>query len=69
MCVCVCVIGGQTVRGFWNQQGAEVLKLSLAKAVYDKLFSWIILYLNRNIEPEGGFKQFMGEKPYRNVYI
>lgn len=28
--------------------------------MYDKLFDWIIVKLNKNIEPSGGFKHFMG---------
>ncbi|KAL8437328.1 hypothetical protein Efla_004286 [Eimeria flavescens] len=52
--------GGQRVESRWKQEDGDMLKSSLAKAVYDKLFLWIIKELNKSIEPPGGFKQFMG---------
>eukprot|EP00918_Siedleckia_nematoides_P093412 GHVU01205023.1.p1 GENE.GHVU01205023.1~~GHVU01205023.1.p1 ORF type:complete len:705 (-),score=155.74 GHVU01205023.1:920-3034(-) len=52
--------GGETVKGRWRGDEANVLKESLAKAMYAKLFDWIIVRLNNNIEPANGFKQFMG---------
>ncbi|KNC35798.1 myosin-A [Plasmodium falciparum RAJ116] len=56
----VTVAGGTKIEGRWNKNDAEVLKSSLCKAMYEKLFLWIIRHLNSRIEPEGGFKTFMG---------
>ncbi|CXJ03190.1 myosin A [Plasmodium berghei] len=56
----VTIAGGNRIEGRWNKNDAEVLKLSLCKAMYEKLFLWIIKNLNSRIEPEGGFKAFMG---------
>ncbi|CBZ54561.1 hypothetical protein NCLIV_049900 [Neospora caninum Liverpool] len=52
--------GGQQIKGRWKQEDGDMLKSSLAKAMYDKLFMWIIAGLNRNIKPPGDFKVFMG---------
>lgn len=52
--------GAETVKGTWSEKDAEILKLSLAKAMYDKLFDWVIVRLNKNIEPPSGFNYFMG---------
>lgn len=52
--------GGNKIEGRWKREDGDMLKSSLAKAVYDKLFLWIIASLNKNIEPEGGFTAFMG---------
>lgn len=52
--------GTQKIESRWTQQESETLKSSLAKAMYDKLFMWIIKSLNKNIEPKGGFPCFMG---------
>ncbi|GAW82149.1 myosin A [Plasmodium gonderi] len=56
----VTIAGGNKIEGRWNKNDAEVLQLSLCKAMYEKLFLWIIKNLNSRIEPEGGFKAFMG---------
>ncbi|SBS85891.1 myosin A, putative [Plasmodium ovale] len=56
----VTIAGGNKIEGRWNKNDAEVLKSSLCKAMYEKLFLWIIKNLNTRIEPEGGFKVFMG---------
>ncbi|SBS87823.1 myosin A, putative [Plasmodium malariae] len=56
----VTVAGGNKIEGRWNKKDADVLKWSLCKAMYEKLFLWIIKNLNTRIEPEGGFKVFMG---------
>lgn len=58
--MCYAYVGGETVRGHWNEANSDILRLSVAKAVYDKLFSWIIVNLNKNIEPPQGFSHFMG---------
>lgn len=39
---------------------ATIQRLSLAKALYDRLFHWIVKKLNRMIEPPNGFPKFMG---------
>lgn len=56
----VTVAGGQKVESRWNQTESDMLKSSLAKAMYEKIFLWIIKALNKNIEPQNGFKTFMG---------
>ncbi|PFH35758.1 myosin A [Besnoitia besnoiti] len=52
--------GGNRIEGRWKQADGDMLKSSLAKAMYDKLFMWIIAALNRNIKPDGGFHSFLG---------
>uniref|UniRef100_A0A8C9GPQ9 Myosin-A-like n=1 Tax=Piliocolobus tephrosceles TaxID=591936 RepID=A0A8C9GPQ9_9PRIM len=56
----VTIAGGNKIEGRWNRKDAEVLKSSLCKAMYEKLFIWIINYLNSRIEPKEGFSSFMG---------
>lgn len=56
----ITVAGGNVIEGRWNKADCEVLKSSLCKAMYEKLFLWIIKNLNTRIEPEGGFSSFMG---------
>ncbi|CRG95132.1 myosin A, putative [Plasmodium gallinaceum] len=56
----ITVAGGNKIEGRWNKKDAEVLKSSLCKAMYEKLFLWIIKHLNSRIEPKDGFKVFMG---------
>eukprot|EP00923_Selenidium_pygospionis_P035586 GHVN01062146.1.p1 GENE.GHVN01062146.1~~GHVN01062146.1.p1 ORF type:complete len:775 (+),score=114.99 GHVN01062146.1:497-2821(+) len=53
-------IGTEVVLQRVNAEDAKALMNSLAKAIYDKLFQWIIARLNTNIEPSGGFPSFMG---------
>lgn len=52
--------GATQIRGPRKVNDAEVLKCSLCKAVYEKLFMWLIRNLNSSIEPSGGFKNFIG---------
>ncbi|KAK1443096.1 p-loop containing nucleoside triphosphate hydrolase [Babesia gibsoni] len=52
--------GGNEIRGPRKVPDAEVLRSSLCKAVYEKLFLWIIENLNKSIEPPEGFKTFIG---------
>lgn len=59
-CVKISSAGGDVVRGYWNEKDAEVLKHSLCKAIYDKLFDWIVRRLNENIQPKHGFTTFLG---------
>lgn len=60
---CGCVVGSNKIEGRWTVEDSEVLKCSLAKGMYEKLFLWIIKKLNADIEPQGGkFDAFMGKK-------
>eukprot|EP00922_Rhytidocystis_sp_ex-Travisia-forbesii_P048908 GHVS01072820.1.p1 GENE.GHVS01072820.1~~GHVS01072820.1.p1 ORF type:complete len:827 (-),score=100.82 GHVS01072820.1:234-2714(-) len=52
--------GGQKIEGCWKKHEADMLTQSLAKAIYEKLFLWIIKRLNSSIEPPNGFQFFMG---------
>ncbi|GIX63977.1 myosin A [Babesia caballi] len=52
--------GGNQIRGPRKVGDADVLRSSICKAMYERLFLWLIRNLNRAIEPEGGFKNFIG---------
>ncbi|ORM41105.1 Myosin-A [Babesia sp. Xinjiang] len=52
--------GANQIKGPRKVGDAEVLKTSVCKAVYERLFLWLIRNLNRSIEPESGFKNFIG---------
>ncbi|OEH74173.1 hypothetical protein cyc_04385 [Cyclospora cayetanensis] len=52
--------GNNRIEGRWTVEDSDMLRGSLAKAMYEKLFLWIIQALNSNIEPKGGFQTFMG---------
>lgn len=54
------VIGNQSIESPVTLSAAQVNRDSLAKAVYEKLFDWIVLRLNQTIQPPGGFKKFIG---------
>lgn len=56
----ISMAGGQEVRGRWRKADGEMLRGSLSKAMFDKLFDWIVNKLNTNIEPPDGFQVFMG---------
>eukprot|EP01069_Polyplicarium_translucidae_P007657 Polyplicarium_translucidae@DN3137_c0_g1_i2.p1 len=60
ICIKLSTAGGKQVRGRWNRVNGAMLKDSLSKAMFDKLFDWIIKFLNVNIKPPSGFKHFMG---------
>lgn len=51
--------GNQTIKGCWKEDEADMLKASLAKAMYDSLFHWIIKKLNKTIEPPQGWTHYM----------
>ncbi|CDI86233.1 myosin A, putative [Eimeria praecox] len=51
--------GNNKIEGRWTVEDSDMLRGSLAKAVYEKLFLWIIQALNSTIEPPGGFQTFM----------
>lgn len=52
--------GNNKIEGRWKVADSDMLRGSLAKAMYEKLFLWIIDALNATIEPKGGFQMFMG---------
>nr|AFS69160.1 myosin A [Babesia sp. BQ1/Lintan] len=52
--------GNNQIRGPRKVDDAEVLKSSICKAMYERLFLWLIRNLNRSIEPPDGFKNFIG---------
>eukprot|EP00920_Eleutheroschizon_duboscqi_P009235 GHVT01021103.1.p1 GENE.GHVT01021103.1~~GHVT01021103.1.p1 ORF type:complete len:782 (-),score=166.30 GHVT01021103.1:722-3067(-) len=52
--------GGQKIEARWKQEDSVMLSSSLAKAMYEKTFMWIIKKLNSGIEPPGGFTAFLG---------
>ncbi|EDO05431.1 myosin A [Babesia bovis T2Bo] len=52
--------GNNQIKGPRKKQDGEVLKTSVCKAIYERLFLWLIRNLNRSIEPPTGFKTFIG---------
>lgn len=52
--------GNNKIEGRWTVEDSDMLRGSLAKAMYEKMFLWIIQSLNTTIEPKGGFQTFMG---------
>eukprot|EP01071_Lankesteria_metandrocarpae_P004194 Lankesteria_metandrocarpae@DN3423_c0_g1_i1.p1 len=52
--------GGEVVTSCWRKEESITLLQSLAKAIYEKLFFYIVVRLNETIEPAAGFKHFMG---------
>ncbi|KAJ1613731.1 unconventional myosin [Cryptosporidium canis] len=52
--------GKNVIEGRFRPDETRMLKDSLAKGLYDKLFDYIILNLNENIKPPSGFKVFCG---------
>ncbi|KAK2194494.1 bifunctional P-loop containing nucleoside triphosphate hydrolase/Myosin head [Babesia duncani] len=52
--------GNNVITGPRKLADAQVLQTSLSKAIYEKLFLWLIRNLNRSIEPAGGFNKFIG---------
>lgn len=52
--------GRNVIEGRFRPDETRMLKDSLAKGLYDKLFDHIILSLNENIKPPQGFKIFCG---------
>eukprot|EP01071_Lankesteria_metandrocarpae_P005010 Lankesteria_metandrocarpae@DN3807_c0_g1_i1.p1 len=60
ICIKISFAGGNEIRGRWGQPDGLILMQSLCKAMYDKLFLWIIENLNKNIKPPQEFDVFMG---------
>lgn len=52
--------GKNVIEGRFRPDETRMLKDSLAKGLYDKLFDYIICSLNENIKPPQGFKVFCG---------
>eukprot|EP00921_Rhytidocystis_pertsovi_P010940 GHVQ01017620.1.p2 GENE.GHVQ01017620.1~~GHVQ01017620.1.p2 ORF type:complete len:1212 (-),score=252.59 GHVQ01017620.1:6043-9678(-) len=52
--------GNQVIEGPWRLDDGQVLKESLSKAMYDKLFDHIIARLNTTIQPPETFQLFIG---------
>eukprot|EP00917_Polyrhabdina_sp_WS-2016_P020973 GHVP01045222.1.p1 GENE.GHVP01045222.1~~GHVP01045222.1.p1 ORF type:complete len:809 (+),score=141.40 GHVP01045222.1:80-2428(+) len=53
--------GKEQIKGVWKAPEALMLKESLAKAIYEKTFQWLVEeQLNPLIMPAEGFKEFMG---------
>eukprot|EP01053_Blabericola_migrator_P011942 Blabericola_migrator_1__11941@NODE_72_length_15243_cov_214_481220_g65_i0_p2_GENE_NODE_72_length_15243_cov_214_481220_g65_i0NODE_72_length_15243_cov_214_481220_g65_i0_p2_ORF_typecomplete_len816_score207_18Myosin_head/PF00063_21/4_8e199TniB/PF05621_11/0_0023ABC_tran/PF00005_27/0_055AAA_22/PF13401_6/0_22AAA_22/PF13401_6/2e03AAA_30/PF13604_6/4_7e03AAA_30/PF13604_6/0_13AAA_16/PF13191_6/0_13TsaE/PF02367_17/0_12IQ/PF00612_27/3_8e02IQ/PF00612_27/1_8RsgA_GTPase/PF03193_16/0_3_NODE_72_length_15243_cov_214 len=53
-------VGGKEIAGVYNANDAHVIRESMAKAIYNSLFNWIVEKLNSNIKPSDGFANFMG---------
>eukprot|EP00915_Cephaloidophora_sp_WS-2016_P011936 GHVH01017386.1.p1 GENE.GHVH01017386.1~~GHVH01017386.1.p1 ORF type:complete len:844 (+),score=134.89 GHVH01017386.1:2513-5044(+) len=56
----VSMAGGTEIRGRWPIKGANTLLQSLAKALFDETFNWFVKALNKTIEPEQGFSNYLG---------
>ncbi|PFH33040.1 myosin E [Besnoitia besnoiti] len=54
------LIGDQEIESPNRLTDALIIRDSLAKAVYEKLFDWLVCRLNSTIEPPQGFTIFMG---------
>nr|XP_027200343.1 myosin-A-like [Dermatophagoides pteronyssinus] len=50
---------GKTVKGVYTASEAVVVRDSMAKAMYQNLFNWIIAKLNKKIAPANGFRSFV----------
>ncbi|PHJ20757.1 myosin a [Cystoisospora suis] len=54
-------VQGTVIESCWQEGEGRLLKESLAKAIYEKLFDWIIKRINATIEPPSGhFPYFIG---------
>lgn len=53
-------IGTQNLEGPRTIREASMMIKSIAKHVYDRLFTWLVAFLNKTIAPPGGFGVFMG---------
>ncbi|BAM38975.1 myosin a [Theileria orientalis strain Shintoku] len=52
--------GGSVIVSPRRRDDSNVLKMSLSKAVYNKLFLWLVNTVNKTIEPPQPFKRFIG---------
>lgn len=55
------VAGSHEVKGRWTQHQSELLKESLCKGVFERLFEWLVRQVNSNISNPEGMEQFIGE--------
>ncbi|KAL8453554.1 hypothetical protein Emag_001773 [Eimeria magna] len=53
-------VGNQVLEGPRTYREAGMIIKSIAKHVYDRLFTWLVGFLNKTIAPSGGFGNFMG---------
>ncbi|KAL8426640.1 hypothetical protein Efla_005897 [Eimeria flavescens] len=53
-------VGNQVLEGPRTHRDATMVIKSIAKHVYDRLFSWLVEFLNKAIAPPNGFGKFMG---------
>ena len=53
-------VGSQMLEGPRTFREADMMIKSVAKHVYDQLFSWLVRFLNKTIAPPQGFGVFMG---------
>lgn len=54
------IAGSHEVRGRWTQHQSELLKESLCKGIYERLFDWLVRQVNRNISNPEGMEHFIG---------
>uniref|UniRef100_A0A3B0MIE6 Myosin-A n=1 Tax=Theileria annulata TaxID=5874 RepID=A0A3B0MIE6_THEAN len=54
------MVGGGEIVSPRRKDESEVLKKSLSKAVYNKLFFWLVATVNKTIAPPEPFKYFIG---------
>ncbi|KAL8425082.1 hypothetical protein Efla_001471 [Eimeria flavescens] len=56
----VTIAGSNEIKGRWTQHQSELLKESLCKGVYERLFEWLVRQVNRNISNPEGMDDFIG---------
>lgn len=54
------VAGFYEVKGRWTQHQSELLKESLCKGIFERLFEWLVAQINRNISNPEGMDHFIG---------
>ncbi|KAL8452715.1 hypothetical protein Emed_001279 [Eimeria media] len=54
------IAGSNEIKGRWTQHQSELLKESLCKGVYERLFEWLVRQVNRNISNPEGMDNFIG---------
>ncbi|KAL8274693.1 hypothetical protein Esti_001408 [Eimeria stiedai] len=54
------IAGSNEIKGRWTQHQSELLKESLCKGVYERLFEWLVRQVNRNISNPEGMDKFIG---------
>ena len=56
----ITVAGSTSIKGRWRQQQSEVLKESLCKGIFERLFHWAVKQINKNISSPEGMSSFIG---------